>query len=97
VPGRKFDHHGRGPHELEEDLLARGAREVEGERLLVAAQDLPPQPDAVLGLAVGPGRVRLGRVLDLDHVRPEVSHDRGRRGAGEEGRDVEDPDVVESV
>ena len=56
---------------------------------LVAAEHLPPQPDPVLRVPVGPRGVA-PRVLDLQYLGPEVpEHRRGER-PGEERRRVYD-------
>src|SRR5690606_41284338 len=53
---------------LPEDLLAALAAQVEGDGFLVAAEHLPPQPDAVALRAVAAHRVA-ARMLDLDQDR----------------------------
>ncbi len=66
-----------------------GVREHQRDALLVAAEHLPPQPDAVRAAAVG-ARGVAARVLDLDHLGAEVAEQRRGQRAREEGGDVED-------
>ena len=69
--------------------------EVEGDGPLVAADLLPPQRHAVLAPAVATHVVAAARVLDLDHIGAEVAEDLAAQGAGEDGRDVEDPQALQ--
>src|SRR5437773_7635272 len=83
--------------EVAEDALAVGAREVERGRPLVAPDHLPPQTDAVLARAVMPGGIGLPRMLDLGHVRAEVAEERPGERAGEQRRDLDDAEALESA
>ena len=65
--------------------------EVEGHGALVAADLLPPQRYTVLAAAVAAHVVAAARVLDLDHVRAEVTQDLAAQRARQDRRDVEDP------
>ena len=97
VPGPEvLDHHVGVGGQGAEDLLALRGREVQRDRLLVAAEHLPPEADAVALRAVGARRVA-ARVLDLDHVGAEVAQHRGGERPGEEGGDVEDLESLESA
>ena len=79
-----LDQHVGVGDELLEELRAVGVAEVQRDRLLVAADHLPPQRHAVLDVAVAAHRVAALGVLDLDHVGAEVAeHGRGHR-SGEE-------------
>ena len=69
--------------------------QIDGDALLVAAEAVPPERDAVLHAAPGAhGIARAGR-LDLDDLGPEVAEDRAREGTGHELAQLEHADPVE--
>ena len=81
--------------QVEEDGLALGVFQVEGDRPLVGVEQ-----EEVVGVDAGPARpgaaagvAALG-LLDLDDLGAEVGEDLGRGGAGFELGEVEDADVL---
>ena len=82
--------------ELEEELLALGALEVDLDAFLVAVE-----ADEVRGLAAGQRRsprardVARASRLELDHLRPEVGEHGGAEGSRERVAEVEHPDVLQ--
>ena len=49
------------------------------------------------GRAPCPGVITRPRGLDLDHLRPEVTHDHGGEGSGEDPRHVQDLDPLQGA
>ena len=78
-----------------EQILPFGMAEVEGHALLVAADALPEQPDPILHGSPGAHRVAGPRLLDLDHLGPELPQRRRHHRPGGERRRVDDPQPVE--
>ena len=81
--------------QVEEDGLALGVFQVEGDRPLVGVEQ-----EEVVGVDAGPARpgaaagvASLG-LLDLDDLGAEVGEDLGRGGAGFELGEIEDADVL---
>ena len=74
--------------------------EIDRRRPLVPVRRHEVGADAALPLAdpggtPGAGLVAAVRLLDLDHVRPEVAQQHGQIGAGEDARGVDDADAGE--
>ncbi len=93
-----LDEHVGGVDEAEERVAFGRRLEVEGDRALVAPDQLPPEGDVVVGVppAHAPGAVTAAvGTLDLDDVGPEVPEVPRRPGAGDDGGQVEHPDVGE--
>ena len=92
-----------GPEILDQHLARRGqieqqiapARLAQAQRdaLLVARIEFPVDADPAA--LPGAQRIALYRVLDLDDLRPEIGELRGHRVAGDEPRQIDDPDTVE--
>src|SRR5262249_3699647 len=80
--------------ELQEELLSTRGRQVERRGQLVAREHLPPQAVAVLLVAVRPKRIA-ARMLDLQHLGAEVAEQRRGERAGDDGREIDDPDALE--
>jgi len=80
--------------ELADDRAIVGVVEVEGDQLLVARDGLPPERDAVAGLAPAPGVVA-ARVLDFDDFCSEVAEVRGDERPRVERREVEHLEAFE--
>ena len=76
--------------EAEEERLALGVAEVDGDRALAAVDAEEVAAPAVLVGAGGAGDVAARRALDLDHVRAEVAKDHRGVGPGEDPGEVED-------
>ena len=97
---------GPGPEVLDQDVggaeqpagqgLALGVAQVQGHRLLVAGDHRPPQRQAVRLLpAPLAHRVAPGRVLELDHLGPEVGQQLAAERPGQELAHLDHPDVVQ--
>ena len=94
VPGRKFSISTWAvADEVEEQLAPARLAQAQRHALLVARIDLPMDADAV-GLP-GAQRIAALRVLDLDHLRPEIGKLQTDHVAGDETRHVDDPYPVE--
>ena len=97
VPGRKFSiTTSASAARVRKTSCPSGDERLSVIGLLVAAEHLPPEADAVALGAVGARRVA-ARVLDLDHVGAVVAQHRGGERPGEEGGDVEDLESLESI
>ena len=87
----------RAGGEPAERLRPAGRRQVELDAALVATQRLVPEVVAVPLGSVAPGGVRSAGVLDLDDLGAQVAEVHRRHRAREEGRGVDDEQVVESA
>ena len=88
-----LDHHFAARRQIEQQIAAAAIAQAQRDALLIAGIELPMNADA-LGLP-GAQRVALYRVLDLHDLGAEIGELRRYRIAGNEARQVDDPDAVE--
>ncbi len=99
--------HGAGTEVLREDVglggqardqrLAFGRAQVARDRFLVPGLDQPHVRHAVGGLVSEPAEVVADpRLLDLDHLRAVLAEERAAEGRGDERRQVQRHEAVES-
>jgi hypothetical protein len=89
-----LDEHVGVGEELAGHLRPGGVGQLERHRALVAADERPPERDAVLRPAQRT-QVVAGGLLDLDHVGAVVAEHRADDGTGEERRGVDHAQAVE--
>ena len=56
--------------------------QIEGNALFIAPQAAPPERGAVVQEAPDAERITLARRFNLDHLRPEISHDTAGKWPG---------------
>ena len=88
-----LDQHLARRGEIEQQIAAARLAQAQRDALLVARIELPVDADPAA--LPGAQRIALYRVLDLDDLRPEIGELRGHRVAGDEPRQIDDPDAVE--
>ena len=92
-------HHVGGLHQTIEGGAAVGVLEVEHDRALVAVDQVPAEIDRMLRdrmrLSQLALRIALARRLDLDHLGAVIAHHRGRHGAGDEARQIENAQALQ--
>ena len=91
-----FDQHVGLGCQAPQQVLALGLAQIEGQRLLVAGDHVPPQRFAALvGLAPLAHGVALARWLDLDHLGAEVGQYLAAGGPGDQLAEFEHLEVVQ--
>ena len=82
-------------HQPADDILPLRRVQVEGHELLVPVVDSEPVRAAVLRRAEAPEVVAPARHLGLDHLGPELRHERAAERARDHLSELEHPDSVE--
>ena len=88
-----LDQHLARRGEIEQQLAPLRLAQAQRDALLVARVEFPVDADPAA--LPGAQRIAFYRVLDLDDLRPEIGELRGHRVAGDEPRQIDDPDAVE--
>src|SRR3989442_14830058 len=82
-------------HQPANDVLSLWRVQVEGHELLVPVVDGEPVRAAILRRAEAPEVVAPAGHLGLDHLGPELGHERAAERAGDHLRELEHPDSVQ--